>query len=281
MESRPKMFRATCSPVIRTPTASATKVCGTSTPSRTRAARYRGRSSPPARCSRNGKRRKDAKREAEAGGRGAEAARRPGRRRRRTVPTRCLYRQLTSLGGPLLGGSASRISSRPSRCDQLEGRRTQWGLDPALFGKHPNGAAIDAASLCVRAPSVIEVRLPADLVAGCEFVTTGVLIAETGAEGSVQLQVVADKPARTPGLLPSEVTVTAANGPWTADNRRTSLRHADPRQRRQRGAEAHRSGASTSSASCSPRRCATRRSCRSMKSSRSRSSIARTTTSRG
>ena len=44
------------------------------------------------------------------------------------------------------------------------------GLDPALFGKHPNGSAVEAGSLCVQAPSVIEVRLPADLVAGAEFV---------------------------------------------------------------------------------------------------------------
>ena len=39
----------------------------------------------------------------------------------------------------------------------------RWGLDPALFGKHPNGRAIDADSLCVRAPSVIAFRLPAGL----------------------------------------------------------------------------------------------------------------------
>ncbi len=96
------------------------------------------------------------------------------------------------------------------------------GLDPAMFGKHPNGAAIDDASLCVRAPSVIELKLPADMAAGCELVTTGVLHKDTGAEGSVQLEVVAGKPTRAAGLLASEVTVAAANGPWTADNRKTS-----------------------------------------------------------
>ncbi len=91
-----------------------------------------------------------------------------------------------------------------------------------MFGKHPNGQSIDDASLCVRAPSVIEVKLPADLAAGCELVTTGVLHKDTGAEGSVQLDVVAGKPMRAAGLLASEVTVAAENGPWTADNRKRS-----------------------------------------------------------
>ena len=70
-----------------------------------------------------------------------------------------------------------------------------WGLDPSLFGRHPAGAKVDATSLCVRAPSVIEVRLPADFVEGCEFVATATLHRETGAEGSVQMQVLATKPA--------------------------------------------------------------------------------------
>jgi hypothetical protein len=97
------------------------------------------------------------------------------------------------------------------------------GLDPAMFGKHPDGRAIDPASLCVRAPAVLEVRLPADLVAGCELVTTGMLDPQAGAEGSVQLEVVAGKPANAAGLLPSEVKVTVAGGQWTADNRRVSF----------------------------------------------------------
>src|SRR3712207_8063441 len=46
----------------------------------------------------------------------------------------------------------------------------------------PNGQAIDSASLCVRAPSVVEIRLPADLAAGCTLVTTGRLEKVTGAE---------------------------------------------------------------------------------------------------
>ncbi len=109
---------------------------------------------------------------------------------------------------------------------RLTGAATNsWGLDPAQFGKHPNGGAIESASLGVRAPSVLEIHLPADLVAGCEFVTTGLLDRETGAEGSVQLQVLTSKP-KSSGLMPSGTTVTDANGQWTSDNRKVS--HSTP-----------------------------------------------------
>jgi hypothetical protein len=98
---------------------------------------------------------------------------------------------------------------------------TAWGLDRARFGKHPSGAPIDDASLCVQAPSVIEFRLPAELAAGCQLVTAGVLDHNTGYEGSVQLHVVAGK-AATSGLTPSAVRVMNAGGPWTSDNRKAA-----------------------------------------------------------
>jgi hypothetical protein len=112
------------------------------------------------------------------------------------------------------------------RAREPETENGDWALDPALFGRHPNGESIDAASLCVQAPSVLEIRLPVELVEGCEFVTTGLLHRETGAEGSVQIQVLTGKPARESGLLPSELTVTQVNDMWTSNNRRTS--HATP-----------------------------------------------------
>ena len=69
-----------------------------------------------------------------------------------------------------------------------------------------DGKAIDAASVCVRAPAVITIRIPADL-AGRELVTAAALEPKTAGEGSVQADVVAGTPETKPGLLPSEVTV--------------------------------------------------------------------------
>ena len=105
-------------------------------------------------------------------------------------PDALLYRHLASLGGPLLG------KVQPQKAGTATGHaaKNQPGVDPALFGKHPNGSSIEATSLCVQAPASIEVRLPADLFAGAEFVATGVLHRPTGAEGSAQLRVLTTKP---------------------------------------------------------------------------------------
>ena len=138
------------------------------------------------------------------------------------TPDAKLYAQLASLGGPLFAGERTRLTSSAYNRTNVAKAAAEWGLDPALFGRHPNGATLDAASLCVRVPSVIAIRLPADLVAGCEFVTTGALEKETGAEGSVQLQVLTTKPEGQPGLVASQLTVNNASGPWTSDNRTVS-----------------------------------------------------------
>ena len=79
-------------------------------------------------------------------------------------------------------------------------------LDTA-FCKHPNGKVIDAASLCVQAPAVITIRLPAEVAAGREFVTTAMLEKETAVEGSVQVELVAGEASCRSGLLPSQVSV--------------------------------------------------------------------------
>ena len=86
--------------------------------------------------------------------------------------------------------------------------QAQWGLDPAMFGKHPKGHTIGAASLFVPVPSVVKIRLPGYLAAGRELVTTAALDKEMGREGSVQVDVVAGTPTPTSGLVPSEATVT-------------------------------------------------------------------------
>lgn len=108
-------------------------------------------------------------------------------------PDAVLYRQLASLGGPLLAAVRAQAQAR-ALAPANEKPDSDFGLDPRLFGRHPDGSAVDAASLCLQAPSALEVRLPADLVAGSELVTSGILHSPSGAEGSVQLQVGAEKP---------------------------------------------------------------------------------------
>jgi hypothetical protein len=129
-----------------------------------------------------------------------------------------LYRQLASFGGPLF--AATKLPTQPAApTPDAPAAAAGSGPDPALFGRHPDGKPADPASLVVRAPAVVEIRLPADLVAGCELVTTGTLDAGSGAEGTVQLQVLTARPEAQPGLLPATARVVQGGGPWTANNR--------------------------------------------------------------
>ena len=136
------------------------------------------------------------------------------------APDAVLHRQMTALNGPLLGSSRRKEAPSEIRTGQsLLTSAASWGIDSALFDKHPNGSALPAANLCVRAPSLLEVRLPADLVEGCEFVATATLHRETGAEGSVQMQVLTTKPASASGLAASAAKELGGKSTWSDGER--------------------------------------------------------------
>lgn len=141
-------------------------------------------------------------------------------------PDAALYRQLSSLGGPLFSGDRKKSRSpEGSQTDDAPSTESadDWGLDAAMFGRHPNangtGTDIDSASLCVQAPSTIEIRLPADIVAGCELVTTAVLDPKTGTDGSVQVQLAtaatqtASSTEAPPAIQPGRPILTTADSP--------------------------------------------------------------------
>jgi len=132
------------------------------------------------------------------------------------APDAVLHRQMTALNGPLMSSSRRKEAPTEVRNSQsLVTSAATWGLDSALFGKHPNGSALPPANLCVRAPSLLEVRLPADLVEGYEFVTTATLHRETGAEGSVQMQVLTTKPASATGLAAGAAKELGGKSTWS------------------------------------------------------------------
>ena len=127
------------------------------------------------------------------------------------APNVALYEQLASLGGPLV--SAAFVAADKEPRDPPSPAADDWGLDPALFGHHPinSAAAVDSASLCVQAPATIDVRLPAELVAGYELVTSGTLHQAAGEQGCVQLAAVVGKADGTESLRPG-VPIIAAEG---------------------------------------------------------------------
>lgn len=138
------------------------------------------------------------------------------------APDFALHQQLTSLSGPLLGNVLNdKVDANSIPATATD--KATWGLEPALFGKHPNGTAADPNSLVVRAPTVLEIRLPAALVEGCELITSAVLDPPTAQEGSAQVEIIAGQAKGSAKLLPTEAKTVMAGGAWTGDNRQTSF----------------------------------------------------------
>jgi hypothetical protein len=83
-------------------------------------------------------------------------------------PDRLLYDSLVSVDGPLLQGfDLSRLRKGGNKRD------ARYGLAADRFGRHPQGKAIDPASLVMPATSVLEMRLPAALFRDRDFVVEG------------------------------------------------------------------------------------------------------------
>ena len=115
-------------------------------------------------------------------------------------PDAALHALLVSFNGPLLSGLLRNLSSSG---DSVVGG---WGPDPALFS---------GTDFAVQAPAVIEIKLPAELAAGCEFVATAAL---RDAEGSVQMQAVSAKPASL-GLAAGAAKEQGGKSTWSDGTR--------------------------------------------------------------
>ena len=122
-------------------------------------------------------------------------------------PDAALSKQLRSISGPFMAAVFKEVASKSG--DPASVSDSPWGLPASRFGKHPDGRAIESSSLCVQAPDTTEIRLPADLVAGAEFVTTGLLHPETAKDGAVRLQVLAGPASEAQPSLATPILVTA------------------------------------------------------------------------
>ena len=74
----------------------------------------------------------------------------------------------------------------------------------------------DANDLKAKAPAVIEVKIPAALANGTEFVVTGKLVSQTS--GSVQMQVLTEKPQATANLVAGKSESAQKSGQWSDNN---------------------------------------------------------------
>ncbi len=128
-------------------------------------------------------------------------------------PDKLLYRQATSLVGPVMGMIASAVRTQPADslavpAQPAADNAPRWGIDPALFGKKPDGSSAEPNYLVVQAPSILTVRVPAELVAGSDFVVTATLDPALGAEGSVQPTVSTVAPDSLSVIIPGKPIVT-------------------------------------------------------------------------
>ena len=127
--------------------------------------------------------------------------------RRKMTPIPLLYQQLKCLGGPFLGkldfaALASDTSGLDAGKDAAASGDRAFGLPREQFGKHPLGKPSERASLITTSPTVLEVRVPAELAEGREFVVGASLDRQAGDDGSVQAQVVMGPVDVEPGLVP-------------------------------------------------------------------------------
>ena len=128
-------------------------------------------------------------------------------------PDRLLIQQLTSLSGGLFSAVRSKLLS--SSTEELDSSDSKFGLDPLLFGVHPNGSKVQASDIVVLAPSLLEIAIPADLVEGYDFVVTGSLHPATGQEGSVQLRVLFDKPSQSNTIATGGIVTNGNKATWS------------------------------------------------------------------
>ena len=102
-------------------------------------------------------------------------------------PDATLARMLSAPTGPLLAGLLADVVRTGEMTAEAE--RATVGLDPTLFGRHPDGptaGGVGADDLCCRPPAAFTFEIPRALADGCELVTTAVIAKDAGPQASIQ-----------------------------------------------------------------------------------------------
>lgn len=130
------------------------------------------------------------------------------------APDALLQRQLSAWNGPLLGPALQKVNAPGSALPPAPAD-SPWGLDPALFAAAAN-ASTASSDLRVQVPSLLELRLPADLLAqGAELVATSSVAPGAGEESSVQMRLLPTRPAESTGLAAGAPREQGAKTKWS------------------------------------------------------------------
>ncbi len=132
-------------------------------------------------------------------------------------PDGSLRKLLRSFDGPLMSKAAEAVGQAVSG----QPLATTVGVDANRFGRHPVAGDVSPESICVAAPSVIEVQIPAELARVSEFVVDAKLHSSNQRRGSVQMQVTTTRPDSLSKTAVGETRASVAKGKWTDNNLRT------------------------------------------------------------
>jgi Protein of unknown function (DUF1592)/Protein of unknown function (DUF1588)/Protein of unknown function (DUF1587)/Protein of unknown function (DUF1585)/Protein of unknown function (DUF1595)/Planctomycete cytochrome C len=121
-----------------------------------------------------------------------------------------LLTKILAIQGPLLGSGLGNTGPGDA------GTYSDYGIAADLFGKHPAGRPVGAELLCVKAPSLVTVKIPSLLAQGAELVATARLHPDSGPDASVQMQVLTTKPALAAGLQTSAADSRVESGAWSS-----------------------------------------------------------------
>jgi hypothetical protein len=132
-------------------------------------------------------------------------------------PDGMLRKLLRSFHGPLMVNAAEAVGQSMFAQSQA----TSVGLDSEMFGRHPSGGEMMANNLCVTAPSVIEVRIPAELAGISEWLVDAKLHPSNQGRGSVQMQVTTSRPESLSKVAVGQARASVIDGKWTDNNLRT------------------------------------------------------------
>jgi hypothetical protein len=125
-------------------------------------------------------------------------------------PDRKFLTEILAINGPLLRSGFRNTGAGHG------GNFSAYGIEADLFGKHPAGRTVGAEALCVRAPSLVAVKIPAGLAQGAELVANVRLHPGSGPDASVQMQVLVTKPDSVNGLQTSAAAARVESGAWTS-----------------------------------------------------------------
>ena len=138
-----------------------------------------------------------------------EARRRLTRGPAKGSPDRELLNRLKAVTGPFFSGVD--LAAEPIRAEALRNEE-RFGLEPGAFGSRPGGAKIDGRSLALKAPSVLEIRIPAGLAVGRVFKVTARTEPKLGGGGSIQAAALLEKPADANLAVAGSPLLAAAGG---------------------------------------------------------------------